>query len=210
MRVRVRRAGWGWAPAAATASLCFLVGGAQEASGQSIDGSITVRGRPAIGAVVELVPEGMPQPEVAAAAADTSLIDQLHLRFAPGVLGISAGSVVEFRNSDAILHNVFSPPRLGADFDLGTYPQNESRTHTFNSPGRYVILCHVHPEMAAWVVVAESRLVAVTDSVGRFGLDEVPAGRYTTKVWYRRLDLDGGSVSVAPQGTTDLTIALGG
>lgn len=148
-----------------------------------LTGRVSWRGAPAVDAVVELIPvEG----EASPAAPDTLFIDQLHLRFTPGVLGIPVGSAVEFHNSDQIMHNVFSPERRGDDFDLGTYPTGESRYHVFERTGSFVVLCHVHPEMAAWVVVSESRWVAATDGEGRLLLTDVPPGRYRLVGWYRR------------------------
>jgi len=173
---------------------------------RTVDGAVTWLGRPAADAVVELVPAvEVPVPP----AGDTVLIDQRHLRFAPNVLGITAGTVVEFRNSDPIMHNVFSPVRQGADFDLGTYPQEESRTHLFHEAGTYVILCHVHPEMAAWVVVSSSPYVGVTDDDGLFSMEGVPPGQYEATVWYRRRSASGGTVTIAEGAVAALQIDIG-
>jgi len=173
---------------------------------RAVDGSVTWLGRPAADAVIELVPVG----EAAElSVGDTALIDQRHLRFAPNVVGITAGTVVEFQNSDPIMHNVFSPVRQGDDFDLGTYPQEESRTHLFDEAGTYVILCHVHPEMAAWVVVSSSPYIGVTDDSGLFSLEAVPPGQYEATVWYRRRSASGGTVTIGEGGATALRIDIG-
>lgn len=173
----------------------------------SIDGAVTWLGRPAAAAVVELVSVvGATPPR---AAGDTVMIDQRHLRFAPNVLGVPVGTVVEFKNSDPIMHNVFSPARQGADFDLGTYPQEESRTHLFDQSGTFVILCHVHPEMAAWVVVSESPFVAVTDDEGAFSMEGIPPGEYEATIWYRRRSADGGLVTVPSDTGSAIRIDVG-
>ena len=116
---------------------------------------------------------------------DSAVIDQSHLRFVPRVLAVRVGSVVKFLNSDPIMHNVFSPERQGAGFDLGTYPRGESRTYAFAQPGTYVVLCHVHPEMYAYVVVVPTPFRATVDEDGGFRIDGVPSGQYTVKVWQR-------------------------
>lgn len=133
------------------------------------------------GAVVYLVPAEGP---IAAAAADTAVLDQRDLRFEPRVLAVKPGTTVEFQNSDPILHNVFSPSGRDGGFDLGTYPRGDQRPHTFTDPGAYIVLCHVHPEMVAYIVVVPTPYYAVADEQSRFRLEGLPPGRYTLAVWH--------------------------
>lgn len=132
------------------------------------------------GSVVFLVPE---TPTSDPPAAEPALIDQVNLRFVPRVLVVTAGTIVDFRNSDPILHNVFSPKGPGPGFDLGTYPRGEHRRRTFTDLGVHVVLCHVHPEMAAYVAVVPTRHHAIVDERGRFRIENVPAGSYTLHLW---------------------------
>lgn len=133
-------------------------------------------------AVVYLVPL---DPGESAPMGDTVIIDQRDLRFLPRVLPVRPGATVEFRNSDPVLHNVFSPRGVGPGFDLGTYPRTDQRPHTFLEPGTHVILCHLHPEMVAYVVVVGTPFYTVVDDDGRFSLT-APPGRYLLRVWHRR------------------------
>lgn len=194
-------------------ALAAVAVAASSGSAQSVVGAIDFRGRAAAEAVIELVPAADAQAVLASnsasARADTMMIDQRHLRFAPNVIAVAPGTVVEFRNSDPILHNVFSPPRLGADFDLGTYPQDESRLQRFDVPGNYVILCHVHPEMAAWVIVGRTPYVAVADEAGSFTVSNVEPGAYAVRVWFRRSEFDGGVVNVGDVEATNFDVSLG-
>lgn len=146
-------------------------------------GEVIWRGRAAAGGVVEWIPSRGARP---AQEPDTVLVDQRSLRFRPSVLGVRAGTVVRFQNSDAILHNVFSPAERGDDFDLGTYAVGETRDHVFARPGSYVVLCHVHPEMALWVVVSGGPWLAVTDGEGRFLIEDAPPGPGRLVTWLRR------------------------
>ena len=50
-------------------------------------------------------------------------IDQMNLVFIPHVLPVLVGTTVDFLNSDAVLHNVFSPDACAEKFNLGTWPQ---------------------------------------------------------------------------------------
>ncbi len=142
--------------------------------------------------------------------ADTVLIDQIDLRFSPPVLAIPAGATVRFQNSDPTVHNVFSPVRRGAGFDLGTYPRKESRFHTFTAPGSYVVLCHVHPEMTAWIEVTSTRLHAVTDNRGAFRIDGVLPGAYLITVSYQGRSGPSVAMNVPIHGVDSLRLEIGG
>jgi plastocyanin len=112
------------------------------------------------------------------------ILDQVNLKFVPHVLPVLAGTTVAFPNGDEIRHNVFSPgpPR----FDLGTYPQNTTKYHLFDKPGVWTMLCNVHAEMSAYVVVTETPYFAQTDKDGKFVLKNVPPGKYTLRVWHEK------------------------
>lgn len=114
-------------------------------------------------------------------------IDQTHLSFVPRVLVVAPGTEVEFLNSDDVLHNVFGPGFTGVEsFDLGTYPRGTVRRWPFRDEGLHVILCHIHPEMAAFIIVAPTRHKTLTTPDGGFALDGVEPGRYRLHVWHPR------------------------
>jgi plastocyanin len=161
-----------------------LLGAETRAQAQSatVEGAVITSSRRLDEIVVYLLPD---QQTVPTASEGTPVIDQLNLTFVPKVLAVSPGTTVEFLNSDPILHNVFSPERPGPGFDLGTYPKTESRSHTFEEIGAHVILCNVHPEMYAYVVVVPTPFRTTVDEAGGFRFDHVPSGRYTVKVWQR-------------------------
>jgi plastocyanin len=171
-----------------------------------VEGIVSSARGPAAGAVVFLAGAAGPAP---AAPSQPAVVDQINLRFVPEVIAVLAGTVVAFPNSDPILHNVFSPRGPGDGFDLGTYPPGETRSRRFTEPGVHVILCHVHPEMVAYVAVVPTQYHAVADSAGRFVIDDVPAGRYTLRVWHtRRTTLDH-EITVTAGGTVRLRLELG-
>jgi hypothetical protein len=124
------------------------------------------------------------------------------------VIAITPGSTVSFSNSDAIMHNVFSPRQSSGGFDLGTYPQSERRSFTFQEEGAHVILCHVHPEMVAYVVTVDSPYRAVSDSAGRFRIEGVAAGTYRIRTWHRRLRTFERLVVVPENGDVRLDLSL--
>jgi plastocyanin len=169
-----------------------------------VEGTVFTGTLPAAGAVVFL--------DVgSAAAADPDgapvIIDQIDLRFVPQVVAVLGGTTVAFPNSDPILHNVFSPRGPGDGFNLGTYPPGETRARRFHEPGVHVILCHVHPEMVAYVAVVPSPYRAIVDRDGRFTID-APPGRYTLRVWQARRAAVHRDVTVAAGGTVRLQLQI--
>lgn len=110
-------------------------------------------------------------------------MDQQGKVFIPHVLPVVQGTAVEFHNSENLQHNVFG---VGADeFNLGTYNQGMSRAYTFNKLGEVDILCNVHPEMEAFILVLQNPYFAQPDSSGQFRIANVPPGEYVLKAWYR-------------------------
>lgn len=187
-------------------ALPLFVGAAnRSATGAMVSGSVYARNVPMTGAVVSLVPEGRaayPPPR------QHPIIDQANLRFVPRLLVVLPGTTVDFRNSDPILHNVFGPPHPDGGFDLGTYPRTHSRSHTFTALGAHAILCNVHPEMVAYVLVVATPYHAVVDSSGRFLIEEVPAGRYSINVWHRHTEPFVQPVELYEASRLDLTIEV--
>jgi len=186
--------------------LLWLLTAVTPAVGQAAITGIVLTERPgAIDAVVYLVPtNGL----VRAPADAGSMIDQVGLRYRPTVSAVLPGTTIEFKNSDALLHNVFSPAGPGAGFDLGTFSSRETRQYTFDEIGTHIILCHVHPEMYAYVLVVPTPYVAVAEDTGRFRIEDVPAGRYTVRVWHRRDQGFERELVVEPNGNVELTIDL--
>ena len=121
------------------------------------------------------------------APAEHAKIDQLNLVFHPHVLPVLVGATVDFLNSDAVLHNVFSPDACADKFNLGTWPKGQTKSYTFKKECVATLLCKVHPEMEAFVVVVATPYFAVAKADGSYALADVPDGAYTVKVWHPKL-----------------------
>ena len=65
---------------------------------------------------------------------------------------INRGDTIHFMNKDPWFHNIFSLSDLKT-FDLGSYPQGESRPVTFDKDGTVEIECAIHPNMILEVIV---------------------------------------------------------
>jgi plastocyanin len=152
------------------------------ADAASVSGVLQVRGAAAANAVVYLESDAG---AVAAPVPPHVVMDQRNLTFVPRVLPVTVGTTVEFTNSDDIQHNVFSPTKSADAFDLGHYSRGDSRTVTMREPGDVLVLCNIHMEMEAHILVVRDPYFAVTDARGGYQITDVPPGRYTLKVWER-------------------------
>jgi plastocyanin len=113
-------------------------------------------------------------------------IRQEHENFFPRVVAVPVGSTVDFPNADPIYHNVFSLSRVKA-FNLGRYPQGQTRSVRFDKPGLVKVFCEIHSHMSATVLVFDHPWFAIPGEDGRFDLPAVPSGDRQVTAWHERL-----------------------
>jgi plastocyanin len=138
-----------------------------------------------------------------------SAMDQKNLVFVPHILVIQQGTTVDFLNSDNVQHNVFWPSISGnkkLGHNMGTWPKNEKRPFQFEQPGIVPLLCNVHPEMFAYIVVSPTPYFAETDAGGNYHIDDVPDGRYSIVAWHEGMKQQSKPVDVS--GVTHVDFSL--
>ena len=133
-------------------------------------------------------------------------MDQRNETFVPHVLAITAGTVVEFPNSDRFYHNVFSLSKA-ARFDLGRYATGKSKAVRFDKPGIVRVFCDIHSHMNAFILVFSHPFFAVTDDEGRYRIDNVPSGSYTIIAWSDRGNFDPRPVTISDGAIAQLDFA---
>jgi plastocyanin len=115
-----------------------------------------------------------------------SEIIQEHETFSPRVLAITRGSTVDFPNSDPFFHNVFSLSSA-ATFNLGRYPEGQTKSRVFTKAGLVKVYCQIHSHMSATILVLDHPYFAVPQLDGTYTIPDVPAGRYTIVGWHERI-----------------------
>jgi plastocyanin len=157
---------------------------AGSALGANVMGTVKVpKGRAPEDAVVFVAPvpgKAFPAP------ADPVVMDQIRKKFTPHVLLVRKGQRVLFPNSDLVRHNVFSPSTVHR-FNLGIYPPGASKEEVFDASGVVALLCALHPEMSAYIVVTETPWAAHVGADGRYSLSGLPPGRYDLVAWHEGL-----------------------
>lgn len=161
-----------------TFSLIALFVGAHSACAANVEGQAMLPNRGmARDAVVYL--EG----EAKATPLSKAIVDQRDKMFAPHVSCVPRGTTMQFPNNDTVFHNVFAYFDA-SKFDLGMYPRGASKSIKLEKTGVVALLCNVHSDMSAYIVVVDTPFYAVTDKQGRFVLKDVPPGSYTLHVWH--------------------------
>jgi plastocyanin len=88
------------------------------------------------------------------AHAEEHVVSQKNKAFSVETLKIKVGDTVNFRNDDPFFHNIFSLSDVQT-FDLGSYPQGQSRKTKFDKPGKVEVECAIHPTMKMVIDVAK-------------------------------------------------------
>ncbi|HYL70727.1 MAG TPA: methylamine utilization protein [Candidatus Dormibacteraeota bacterium] len=167
----------------------------------------TPDGRVLPGAVVTARPVDAPAKHVAPLRA---VMDQVNRAFEPDLLVIPTGSTVEFPNSDAVSHQIysFSPAKR---FQLPLYRGKPYPPVHFEQSGVVTLGCNIHDEMVAYLVVTDAPYFGRTDAKGAWSA-ELPRGRYQVSIWHPRArdnpsDLDR-ELTIGEGDRAELTVRL--
>ena len=152
--------------------------------------------------------ETAPQAAFEGGGADHVAMNQQNETFAPHILAVRVGTIVDFPNNDTIYHNVFSLSKTKR-FDLGRYAKGRSKSIRFDEAGVVRVFCDIHSDMSAFIVVFAHRFFAVTDGQGRYRIEHVPPGTYTVAAWYEGAVRQSRAVTIPEDGgTVDVDFAV--
>lgn len=148
--------------------------------------SLTVGGAGELAQVVVALADGAALP-AEGISSPPSLLDQKKCSYEPAILAARAGTTLEVRNSDPVMHNVRAVAGTQPVFNVAMPLEGMSLKKPLPpAPGTLQVKCDVHPWMRATVRTFDHPYFASTDAQGRFRL-EVPAGTHTVTLWHPRL-----------------------
>jgi plastocyanin len=136
-----------------------------------------------------------------------AVMDQRGERFVPHILAITTGTIVDFPNSDRIYHNVFSLSKT-RQFDLGRYAAGHSKPVRFDRAGVVRVFCDIHSHMNAFILVFSHPFFSLTDSDGRYRIDNVPPGTYNLIAWNEGVSSEARPVVVPDGGIAEIDFTL--
>ena len=150
----------------------------------------------AMGNVLVWVSKGLPA-KTWPAPKTPVVLDQVGCQYKPHVQGIMVGQAYRILNSDGILHNVHSLPKINPSFNKPMPPTLKETTTTFTKPEPiFQIKCDVHPWMTAWIGVFTHPFFSATGPDGKFTISGLDAGTYEITAWHERLGTQTASVTV--------------
>ena len=184
--------------------IAVVTGFALAASAGTISGQVSGIAGPSVVYVDTISGKTFPAPT------EHPVIDQKGLVFQPHVTAVQVGTTVDFLNSDSVAHNVFWTSIGGnkkLNHNMGTWPKGERKSFKFDTPGAVPILCNVHPEMSAYLVVVPTPYFTVSDPTGTYKIENVPDGSYTVIAWHEGAKNQSKPVSVTGDTKADFTLS---
>lgn len=112
-----------------------------------------------------------------------AIVDQRDRKFIPHVSIVTVDTEISFPNNDTVFHNVFAAFDA-KKFDLGLYARGKTKVQKFPKPGLVALMCSIHSEMSAYVMVVDTPFYAVANAKGNFSIKGVEPGSYTLRVWH--------------------------
>lgn len=126
---------------------------------------------------------------------DGYVLNQEGCHFLPHVLVVPKGADVSIVNKDPVLHNIHTYQILGkvrrSMFNIAQPEQNQKITQKVDPKNSNIIKveCDAHNFMHAWILTLDNPYYAITDASGNFEIKDIPAGKYTVKVWNPTLEV---------------------
>ena len=126
------------------------------------------------------------------------VMDQNGCRYEPHVMGVMVDQTFKILNSDGLLHNVHSLPKVNTSFNRAMPGAVKEAEFTFSKVEPiFKVKCDVHPWMGAYVAVMDHPYFSVTGKDGKFSISGLPAGTYEIEAWHEKMKTKTMTVTVA-------------
>jgi plastocyanin len=152
--------------------------------------------------ILVYVSKGVPAGKTYPAPKTPAVLDQNGCQYKPHVQGIMVGQPYRILNSDGILHNVHSLPKVNPQFNKPMPATMKETSTTFAKPEPvFQIKCDVHPWMVAYVGVFTHPFYSVTGTDGKFTISGLDPGTYEITAWHERMGTQTATVTVGANET---------
>ena len=148
--------------------------------------------------VVQATKGKKPEPPAA-----NPVFDQKTCEFHPHVLAFPAGSTIDVKNSDGILHNIHTTSTVNPSTNQAQpkfKPLIQIKVDKAEWP--IAVKCDVHGWMSGYWVSEDHPYYAVTDASGAFKIADIPPGDYKVELWQEKLGKKEMPVTIKPKEET--------
>jgi plastocyanin len=155
-----------------------------------------------MGNIIVWVSKGLASGKTYPAPKTPVTLDQHGCLYVPHAMGIMVGQPYRILNSDGILHNVHTLPKINPSFNRAMPATLKEATTSFAKPEPiFQIKCDVHPWMSAYIGVFTHPFFSVTGTDGKFTIANLDAGTYEITAWHERLGTQTATVTVGANET---------
>jgi hypothetical protein len=155
-----------------------------------------------VGNIIVWVSKGLPAGKTWPAPKTPVVLDQKGCQYVPHAMGIMVGQPYRILNSDGILHNIHTLPKVNPSFNRAMPATLKETTTSFAKPEPiFQIKCDVHPWMSAYMGVFTHPFFSVTGTDGKFTISGLEPGTYEITAWQERLGPQTATVTVAAKET---------
>ena len=156
----------------------------------------------AMGNILVWVSKGLPSGKTFPVPKTPVVLYQNGCVYKPHVMGIMVGQTYRILNSDGVLHNIHTLPKINPSFNKGMPATLKEATTVFAKPEDvFHIKCDVHPWMSAYVAVFTHPFFSVTGTDGKFTISGLDPGTYEITAWHERLGTQTASITVGANET---------
>ena len=150
-----------------------------------------------MGNIMVWISKGLPAGKTYPAPKTPVTLDQKGCQYVPHVAGIMVGQTYRILNSDGILHDIHTLPKINPAFNRGQPATVKEMTTSFPKPAVMLqVKCDVHPWMNAYIGVFTHPFFSVTGPDGKFTISNLEAGTYEISAWHERLGTQTASLTV--------------
>jgi plastocyanin len=166
-----------------------------------------------MGNIMVYVSKGLPAGKTWPAPKTPVVLDQVGCLYKPHVMGVMVGQPYKILNSDGVLHNVHTLPKVNKAFNQAMPATRKEATTQFDKEEAiFHTKCDVHPWMSAWVGVFNHPFFSVTGADGKFTISGLDPGTYEITAWHEKLGTQTVSITVGANDkkTQDFKFAMPG
>ena len=155
-----------------------------------------------MGNIMVWVSKGLPAGKTYPVPTTPVVLDQNGCMYTPHVMGIMVGQAYKILNSDGILHNIHTLPKVNTAFNRGQPATVKEMTTNFpKAEAAFQIKCDVHPWMSAYMAVFTHPFFSATGTDGKFTISGLDPGTYEITAWHERLGTQTASITVGANET---------